>query len=272
MDLPYLGTALTFDALEGLKDWIFEADRAIEIQDFVFPDVITGDTGALVERYRAALDGHKGERGIHGPFFGLDISNPDAEICSIVQKRFLKGLEIAEGLGATHMVIHSPFTYWHVLNAANYPKIRSDMFAASAECLAPVLERAKEIGCVLMLENIDDTDPATRVDLVAEIDHPALKVSIDTGHAELAFGRYNAPPVVDFIAAAGNWLGHVHLQDADGYADRHWHPGEGNIPWAPVFAALSRLDARPRLILEVRDRHHLLPQTVKRLEALGLAR
>lgn len=271
MDLPRLGVALTYSELDGLRDWIFEGDRAIEIQDFVFPDVIAGDTSALVAAYRTALAGHGGALGIHGPFFGLDIANPDADMRAIVQKRLLKGLEIAEGLGATQMVVHSPFTYWHLLNAANYPRIRADMFAASAECLAPVLDRATAIGCMLVLENIDDTNPATRVDLVAQIDHPALRVSIDTGHALLAHGRYNAPPVVDFIAAADPLLAHVHLQDADGYADRHWHPGEGNIAWAPVFAALARLDTQPRLILEVRDRHHLLPHTVQRLQALGLA-
>ena len=75
-----------------------------------------------------------------------------------------------------------------------------------------------------MLENIDDTDPRDRTELVAAIDHPNLMVSLDTGHAELAHGRYGAPPVVDFIAASAQRLGHVHLQDADGYADRHWQP------------------------------------------------
>ncbi|MBN2629521.1 MAG: sugar phosphate isomerase/epimerase, partial [Rhodobacteraceae bacterium] len=102
--------------------------------------------------------------------------------------------------------------------------------------------------------------------------HPNLRVSLDTGHAELAHGRYNAPPVVDFIAAAAGHLGHVHLQDADGYADRHWHPGDGRIPWRPVFDALADLQERPRLILEVRRDQLRLPATVARLEAQGLAR
>ena len=52
---------------------------------------------------------------------------------------------------------------------------------------------------------------------------------------------------------AGDMLTHVHLQDTDGFADRHWAPGEGNMPWAPVFRALGRLNANPRLILELRN-------------------
>lgn len=271
-ELPVLGTALTLRDFAPLQEWICGPGRAIEIQDFVFPEVIAGDCSGLIAAWRAVLGAHAGPRGIHGPFFGLDLANPDAEIRAIVQRRFLKGLEIAEALGASHMVVHSPFTYWHVLNRANYPDIQPAQFAAAAECLAPVLARAASVGCTLMLENIDDTDPATRVDLVRAIAHPNLKVSLDTGHAELAHGRYGAPPVVDYVAAAGDLLGHVHLQDADGYADRHWHPGDGRVPWRPVFDEIARQGAAPRLILEVRRDLARLPATVARLEALGLAR
>lgn len=272
MTLPVLGLALIHDDFAPLKDWILGADRALEIQDFVGPDVIAGDCNALVALWQRTLAGHAGRRGIHGPFFGIELTNPDTDMRAIIQRRYLHGIEIAEALGADQMVIHSPFTYWHVLNRRNYAAIRPYMFEAAAECLAPVLARAADVGCTVVIENVDDTDPADRVDLAAMIAHPNFRVSLDTGHADLAHGRYNAPPVVDYIDAAAGWLAHVHLQDADGYADRHWHPGEGRVPWRAVFGALAELPEVPRLILEVRGRRHLLPQTVARLEAQGLAR
>lgn len=268
MTLSTFGAAVKFDTYQSLQNWICDADRPIEIQDFVFADVIAGDCSDLIGKYKAALEPHQGERGIHGPFFGLDLANPDRAIRAIIQERFLKGLGIAESLSATQMVIHSPFTYWHVLNRRNYPDIQPSMFAAAADCLEPVLKRAADLGCILMLENIDDTDPATRVELVRQIDHPNLKISIDTGHADLAHGRYTAPPVSDFIAAAAGHLGHVHLQDVDGYADRHWHPGEGRINWPPLLGALNALEETPRLILEVRQSTERLPATVRWLEGL----
>lgn len=269
MTLSTFGAAVKFDSYQSLRNWICDADRPIEIQDFVFPEVIAGDCSDLVGKYKSALEPHRGPRGIHGPFFGLDLSNPDRAIRAVIQERFLKGLEIAESLLATHMVIHSPFTYWHLLNHRNYPDVLGLMFSAAADCLEPVLKRAAETGCTLMLENIDDTDPATRVELVRQIDHPNLKISIDTGHADLAHGRYQAPPVNDFIAAAAGHLGHVHLQDVDGYADRHWHPGEGRISWLPLLDALEGLEETPRLILEVRHHPERLPATVRWLEGLG---
>ncbi|SOC03338.1 sugar phosphate isomerase/epimerase family protein [Rhodobacter maris] len=272
MTPPLLGLALLIENFLPLRDWICGPGRALEIQDFITPNLPVSERDDLLAAWKRLLVDHEGPRGIHGPFFGLDLSNPDRDIRAIISARFLSALEVAETLGATHMVVHSPFTYWQVLNRDNYPGLEAAAFAACAECLAPVLSRAAEIGCTLMLENIDDTDPSARVRLARQIDHPNLRVSLDTGHAELAHGRYGAPPVVDFIAAAGEMLGHVHLQDADGYADRHWHPGEGRIPWRPVFDALAELKAPPRLLIEVRAHHTRLPQSVARLEALGLAR
>lgn len=65
-------------------------------------------------------------------------------------------------------------------------------------------------------------------------------------------------------------LTHVHLQDTDGFADRHWAPGEGNIPWVAAFRALGRLTSNPRLILELRN-HDDVRKGAAHLAALGLA-
>lgn len=272
MTLPLLGAAVTLPTYPAIRDWICGPGRTIEIQDFCDIGVLERDHADLIAAWQALLPGHEGLRGIHGPFFGLDISTPDGEVRAIVQKRMLQGLAVAEALGATHMVIHSPFNHWHQLNRANYPAVYPGLISFAGECLAPVLDRAADIGCMLVLENCDDTDAGARVDMVRQIGHANLQVSIDTGHADICHGRYDAPHVVDFIAAASGHLAHVHLQDVDGYADRHWHPGDGRIAWRPVFDALAALTETPRLILEVRSDLPRLPATTARIEALGLAR
>lgn len=265
-----LGAALQVDHFRGLQTWMRDKNRALEIQDFVTAPALIDGRADLIAAYRPLLDGYGGPVGLHGPFLGLDFTNPDFELRALVTKRLLQGLEVAEALGGTHMVVHSPFTFWHHLNKRNFPQIRRDMFAAAAESLAPVLKRAEDIGCVLVLENIDDADPEERADMVRSLSSPAMKLSIDTGHAQLAHGQYHAPPVTDFIASAGELLAHVHLQDADGYADRHWHPGEGTLPWPAIFQALRAIEAAPRLIIEPKDRQHMLPDTVARLAPYGV--
>lgn len=269
MPLPTIGAAVRMRDMDALQDWIFTADRPIEIQDFVGAEVIAGDVSDLVAAWRTRLDGHRGPRGIHGPFFGLDLSNPDRAIRDIIAARLIKGVEIAAQLGADVMVVHSPFNFWHKLNYANYSFLRPGLMDACAECLAPVLDRAAGEGVTLVLENIDDTDPADRGDLVTRIGHANLKLSVDTGHADLAHANYGAPPVVDVLGAAGEHLAHVHLQDVDGHADRHWHPGDGRIHWRPVMEHLAGLGDPARLILEVRANLHRLPETADRLARLA---
>jgi sugar phosphate isomerase/epimerase len=59
--------------------------------------------------------------------------------------------------------------------------------------------------------------------------------------------------VDQWVREAGAYLAHMHLQDGDGCADRHWAPGRGSINWYAVFDALAELPEMPRLILETQQ-------------------
>lgn len=271
MSLPVLGLAGGLHELEQVKDWIFDKDRNLEIQDFVPSKMLDPINQDRVSAYKSFLDGHKGHVGLHGPFLSLDIAAVDHGIAEVTRTRILQSLDVCEQLGGSHLVIHSPFNAWLSKNFLNYNDMKPTMFAAAHDILEPCIKRGEDIGCTLVLENIDDTDPMIRRELVESFDSDHFKVSIDTGHAQLAHCNNNAPAPLDYFLAADKLLGHVHLQDVDGYADRHWHPLEGNICWGPIFTHLANLDADPRLILEPDDRYPLLPSCVQRLEALGYA-
>jgi sugar phosphate isomerase/epimerase len=133
----------------------------------------------------------------------------------------------------------------------------------------PIVKRAETLGVTLVMENIEDINPADRRELCQSFGSSALQLSIDTGHAHYAHGSTGAPPVDYFVRDAGEMLAHVHLQDADGYADRHWQIGVGNILWPSVFAALGALAVQPRLILELEDKSGI-PASMAYLEAKGL--
>ncbi len=272
-DLPVLGAALKLPGYEMLIDWIRAADRDVELQDFCEPHAMDGDWRAVVERYRPLLDGHRGRIGIHGPFIGLDLAAGDPEIQAVVRRRFLLGLEICETLGADQMVVHSPFNHWQHNNFGNFGWLKERIYEAAHAILVPVIERAESTGCELVIENIDDVDPLERVRLVESFNSDAVRVSLDTGHAHLSRGMNGAPPVDYFVKAAGRLLRHVHVQDTDGHADRHWLPGDGTISWPAVFEALAAHTDRPRMVIEVfPDRIAGIPDCVERLEARGLAR
>ncbi len=252
--LPILGVALPLAGVRQHRDWIFEKQRDLEIQDFCYADLLDGDWQGAVEHYKLLLDGYTGRLGIHGPFWGFTIASMDREIRAVVTRRMMQGLDVCAALGANQMVIHSPYTTWDYNNLDYNPGSRSGIIERAHDTLRTVVARAENMGCVLVIENIEDIDHHIRVDLARSFDSPSVRVSIDTGHANYAHGSTGGPPVDYYVHAAGDMLHHVHLQDTDGHADRHWNPGEGNICWPEVFRALSRLGSHPRLILEVRNK------------------
>ncbi len=270
-DLPLtVGAALPVPRLGAFRDWLFEADRDVELQSFHFPGTIDGDWEPLAAEARRVLDGHKGRIGIHGPFWGFLIATPDVEVRAVVTKRMMQGLDVCAAVNATQMVIHSPFSTWITHNLLPGSGGFTAMIEDAHAVLDPVVARAAAQGVTLVIENVQDTDPALQNILVDSFESPFVRTSVDTGHAQIAHASGEAPPVDYFIRAAGARLHHVHLQDVDGYADRHWPPGQGSIPWHAVFGALAALDQRPRLLIELRDSGGI-PEAMRYLGEAGLA-
>ncbi|MBV6657599.1 MAG: sugar phosphate isomerase/epimerase [Devosiaceae bacterium] len=276
-----IGAALTLASLPAHRDWLFEADRDLEMQDFVSSKLLLGDWRSHANAVKDALDGFGGRLGIHGPFWHLPLDCDDPEFQPLITKRYLTGIDICAILGARQMVIHSPYTTWNHFNRFNYAPVDPSKTAADEKIekvhgvLGDVVKRAEEEGVTLVIENIEDVDPRDRRHLVDSFDSANVRLSIDTGHAHYAHGSTGAPPVDYFVADAGAQLGHVHLQDADGNADRHWAPGQGNILWPAVFGALARLprmgtDQAPHLVLELRN-HDDVPAGFQHLKDAGLA-
>lgn len=267
---PVLGAALSINSLPAYREWLLSRQRDLELQDFFQAAVLDGDWRSTADRINELLDGFEGRLGIHGPFWGFKIDSHDPLVRQAVRTRLLQGLEAAEEVGATQMVIHSPYSTWDYNNLDLYPGGREAVIERVQATLADVIRRAEQIGCELVIENIEDKDPHERVRLATALDSKNVRVSLDTGHANYAHVSTGAPPVDYYVDAGGEMLTHVHLQDTDGYADRHWAPGDGNIRWAAVFRALRKLKSNPRLILELRD-HGRVSAGARYLTELGLA-
>ena len=269
MSVPVIGAAMTLDELRVHQNIMREKPRDLELQDFVTAEVLNGDWQTRVATAQSLLKGYEGRVGIHGPFWTLPLDSVDPEVRAVVNKRMHQGLNVCEALSATHMVIHSPFRIWDHYHLDESNGARMALFERVHATMDDVITRAENIGCTLVLENIEDVDPSARVALVKSFDSPAFALSIDTGHALFAHGTQGAAPVDYYVRAAGDLLHHVHLQDADGYADRHWALGEGSLNWPALFAALGRLNSTPRLIVEIKDKSKI-PASIAYLQRLGL--
>ena len=258
--LPLLGAAMPIGKLHEHREWLLEhGGRDLEIQDGFRSQVLDGDWKALLEEAKTALEGHEGRVGIHGPFDGLHIGSWDPVVREFVAGRYLKALEFVEalcdtlGTRAPHMVMHSPFLFFgHPQVAHTESTGLADQIGWVHATLERVVERASAIGCTVVIENIRDTNPRPLAELVRSFNSEHVRVSLDTGHANLMH-EIGAPQADQWVRHAGALLGHVHLQDNDGMLDHHWQPGLGSINWHAVLTAIAKLEVEPRLILEVRD-------------------
>lgn len=258
-ELPTIGAAMMVADLEQHHNWLIEGRRDLEIQDFIDVSLLDGDWRGRVEAAKRWLDGYEGRLGIHGPFYNLPLDARDPAIRDVVRRRLEQALSVCEALKATHCVIHSPFTTWDYNNIDRFPDLRQQKLELVQATMGSAVKRAETLGVTFVIENIEDKNPMDRVELARSFRSKAVAVSIDTGHAHYAHGTTGAPPVDYYVMAAGKDLQHIHLQDADGYADRHWAPGMGTIHWHAIFAALAETGARPRLLLEMADNRWIRP-------------
>lgn len=249
-----LGAALLPQELPAHHNWLREKPRDLELQGFHGAEIDGVDVKAKAAEVRPLLEGIEGRIGLHGPFRGFQLDTEDPDVRSVVHRRLDQGLDACGWLGATQMVVHSPVKAWYHENLDNKDDGWEKFHHRVELALGPALARAEDMGVELVMENIEDRDPSARVQLVERLSSPALRVSIDTGHAAYAHGIGNAPAVDRFVRAAGNLLTHVHIQDTDHFADRHWAIGDGELPWVSIFAELGKLTSKPRLIIELRDK------------------
>jgi len=215
------------------------------------PAILDADWRPLAHQIKGNLDGYTGRMGVHGPFYGIKINAFDTKIQDMIRGRMMQALEFIEAVEATHMVIHSPFDFFgnHFINFGKEDRLKLEIEAVHST-LKGVVSAAADLGCTIVIENIHDKNPDKLLALVQSFESDFVKLSLDIGHAMLMH-RYGGPSPDQWVAAAGDWLGHVHIQDTDGLADRHWAPGKGGINFYAFFEALKQLNHAPRLILEL---------------------
>jgi sugar phosphate isomerase/epimerase len=200
----------------------------IEIQEFVFPDNLDADDSMakmIGERIHAIP-----LRGFHGPFFELIPASRDQQIQQVVRSRFQRAVELANVVGAQHLILHTgyiPKTYsrrtWIANSVAFWLSFLSNLPA----------------GIQLHLENVYEDDPGMIAELIDKVnealDRKALTVCLDVGHVH----ANSSHGLEDWIVGLGSAIRYTHLHNNDGVLDDHWGLWRGKIDMARVLGLLS---------------------------------
>ena len=114
-----------------------------------------------------------------------------------------------------------------------------DQIRRSVDALLPV---AQETSIALALENSGESLDNMHyvIDLVASYADPVVGLCFDTGHANY----YPEAGLFELLELMKKDMVTCHMHDNYGTEDDHNPPGEGNIPWGKLVAALK---ACPRM-------------------------
>ena len=241
--------------------------------DYSFIDTETPIFSASDAEFDAIMQSHRGKiegAGIavyqtHGPWRYPPRDGTEADR----QERFEKMSRVLHGtamLGAKYMVIHPlmPFGVGKGQDEEALLRINIDFFRR----LCAVAERE---GVYICLENMPFPDfplstPAEILAAVKAIDHPAMRVCLDTGHCVV-----RGVDLGDAVRQIGReYLCALHVHDNDGRCDQHQLPYHGKANWDHFTAALKEIGYEGALSLECRIKDQM-PEAIREHHEIGLA-
>lgn len=171
-----------------------------------------------------------------------------------------RSIEACHMLGCHRLVFHPPYYHRRILN----DETRIAILDGQVEWFRHFLPTAEKFGVEIHLENTFDSKHTQKegdpyyvnvtawemLHIANKLNHPLVKICIDTGHARIA--NQDVPAMIREI---GPLLGSVHLNDNFGligpiYEDLHLFPGYGDLDWDAIFAALKEINYSGTLNME----------------------
>lgn len=210
-----------------------------------------------LQRVSEALKAHGCAVSLHGPFWGIEPGCLDPLVREVAARRIGQFLDLALVFQPVRLVCHTGFDPRHHVDYRDFWLDKSHGF------WTPMVERAREMGVPLLIENVWEKDPSFHVALLDRIDSPHFGFCLDVGHQH----SFSETPLPIWIDALSNRLMEIHLHDNDGSHDHHWPVGAGTIDFRGLFGLLSTHGIVPLLTVEPHTEADLI-QTLAGLDPL----
>jgi sugar phosphate isomerase/epimerase len=184
---------------------------------------------------------------IHAPFLDLNPGALDPIIRAATLRRFQQVFQAAELLQPRVIVFHPGF------DELRYGDNRMAWLKNSISFWQEILPRAKELGCIIAVENIFEQEPSTLRGLLEAIDDPNFRYCFDAGH----WNMFTTVSIETWLAELGQYIAECHIHDNHGKSDEHLPPGEGLINFDQVFKLLRQYAPEAVLTIEAHSKERL---------------
>jgi len=244
----FISSTVDFHNIYGAVETANELQTGLEISRFGKLREIDDDFDGTLALYKDAISGLEGPLTLHGFFSNLCIPSKDPLIYEASVKRYYQSFEIAAELGAKTVVFHTCFN-----NLLMQKQYRDNFFMRSLEFFKEFIPHFEREGIVATIENVHEKDNELIRNIIAAINSPNLKATIDIGHCNI----HSKIPVPEWIKDYGIMLHHMHFHNNFVDEDAHGSLKKGTLQIRPILETLKSMELYPQITFEIFDREDL---------------
>ena len=244
----FISSTVDFHNIYGAVETANEFQTGLEISRFGKLREIDDDFDGTLAMYKDAVKDLEGDLTLHGFFSNLCVCSKDPLIREASVKRYYHSFEIAAELGAKTVVFHTCFN-----NLLQQKQYRENFFFSNIEFFRELIPHFEQEGIVATIENVHEPDNELIRSIIAAVNSPNLKATIDIGHCNI----HSKIPVSDWIKDYGIMLHHMHFHNNFGDEDAHGSLKNGSLDIRTILETLRDMQILPQIVFEIFDREAL---------------
>lgn len=244
----YISSTVEFHDIYKAVEIANELDLGIEISRFGKLRELDENFDETLTRYEDAIKDLKNGLTLHGFFSNLCPTSKDKGIKDISVKRYYQSLEIASVLGAKTVVFHTCFN-----NLLKQQVYRENFFYENVEFYNELISHFSKNNIVATIENVHEPNNEMIRSIIAAVNSPYLKATIDIGHCNL----HSTVPIEDWIKDYGIMLHHMHFHNNYKDEDAHQSLKKGSVDVKKVLITLKEMELYPTITFEIFDKEEL---------------
>ena len=244
----FISSTVDYHNFKGALEIASELNCGIEISRFGRLKDIEDLFDVTKKEYKAALRDFEGEVTLHGFFSNLNVAAKDPLIREVSEKRYYQSLELACEFNAKTVVFHTCIN-----NLLKHKEYRQLYFRSNIEFFHEFIPYFEKEGIIATIENVHEPDWELIRSIVATINSPNLKATIDIGHCNL----HSDYPISEWIKNYGIMLHHMHFHNNYKDEDSHSSLLKGSLDIEPVIKTLNEMQLSPQITFEIFDKDEL---------------
>lgn len=244
----FISSTVDFHNIYGAVETANELRTGLEISRFGKLREIDDDFDNTLNMYKDAIKNLEGNLTLHGFFSNLCVCSKDPLIKGASIKRYYQSFEIAAELGAKTVIFHTCFN-----NLLQQKQYRENFFLSNIEFFREFIPHFEHEGIIATIENVHEPDNELIRNIIAAINSPNLKATVDIGHCNI----HSKITVSDWIKDYGIMLHHMHFHNNFKDEDAHASLKKGSLDIRPILETLKNIQLFPQITFEIFNREDL---------------